>query len=96
MSVFRYSVTRPIGVPSWGHWLFWIVATTFVVVITLLNIISVGYEYIQVQSPVYNTTQRLWYEKLPFAGWSPPTFLCTPAELVLDEGISLESKLSYC
>jgi hypothetical protein len=88
MSFFGYPVTRPIRLG--GRWclvLFWLIVTFYVVFITLLNVISVGYEPILVTLPTGSTSAgSLWYENLAFSSWLPPAISCNPTQLSLYQG----------
>jgi len=88
MGLFEYPVTLPIPLGRWGRVLFWIVAILYVVLITILNVVSVGYEYVQVISPNYNATKKLWYEALPFGSSAPASLICNPTQISWDEGKS--------
>ena len=86
MSLFEYALTRPIQLGRWVV-LFWIVAVLYLFIITILNIISVGYDYVQVPSNTYNATQKMWYERLPFAeSIVPASLICNPAQLSWNQG----------
>jgi len=85
--MFEYSLTRPIQLGRWGIVIFWLVALVYVAVITLLNIISVGYENVEILSSAFNATQTLWYQHLPFGNHAPPSLTCNPSQLSWDEGM---------
>jgi hypothetical protein len=50
MGLFEYSVTRPLKLGKWGILAFWMIAVFFVVCITLLNVIAVGYDLVIVST----------------------------------------------
>jgi hypothetical protein len=85
MTFFAYTVTKPL---TWfgqrSRWIFWIIAICYAVLITMLNVIVVGYERTQVQLP--NTTPSQWYEYLPIAKWLPQSRICSPVELISTSG----------
>jgi hypothetical protein len=86
MSPFEYPITQPIRLGRWGVWLFWITATAYLVVITLLNVIAVGYESVLISLTGQTSTGKLWYQHLAFASWFPAATSCNPAELAFNEG----------
>jgi len=91
MSLFEYSVTRPIRLGRWGVVLFGLVALIYIAVITILNVISVGYENVEILSSSYNATQTLWYQHLPYGNRAPPSVTCNPTQLSWNQGILIHS-----
>jgi len=92
MSLFEYPVTRPIRFGRWSQVLFWLIAVLYITLITIINVISVGYEYVQVISSTYNTTEPLWYEHLPLAGsFLASSLICTPAQISWNEGTNFRN-----
>jgi len=66
MSLFEYPTTEPIGLSKHGVRCFYVFATLYVIFVTLLNIISVGYDSNLFYSSTGPTSGGLlWYEKLP-------------------------------
>jgi hypothetical protein len=82
---FEYSISRPIRTP-WFAPVIFSVGLIYVIVITLVNVIAVGYDTINYNSIVYNETHSLWYDKLvPFRGPSYNHRSCEPALLKLND-----------
>jgi hypothetical protein len=71
----------------WGIVGFFFVAVIYVAVITLINVISVGYENVEVLSSSYNATQALWYQHLPFGSQGPPSLACNPTQFSWNQGM---------
>jgi hypothetical protein len=87
MSLFEYPVSRPIQLGLCGKITFWIIAVLYVTFITTINVISLGYEYNPVLSRTYYSTEKLWYEHLPFAdSLVSLTLLCNPVQLSPNQG----------
>jgi hypothetical protein len=88
MSFLEYPLTRPLTwLGRWGSWAFWIIGFLFVFLITLLNVITVGYEPVQVVVPSNDVPPKLWYEALPGIGnWLPASLTCSPTELTYNQG----------
>jgi hypothetical protein len=82
---FEYSISRPITAP-WFAPLIFSVGLIYVIVITFVNVIAVGYDTINYNSLVYNETHSLWYDKLvPFRGPSYNHRSCESALLKLND-----------
>jgi len=95
MSLFEYPVTRPIRFGRWGQTLLWLITILYIILITLINVVSVGYDYVQVISSTYNATQKLWYERLPLAkSFVASSLICTPAQISWNEGTISETQIS--
>jgi hypothetical protein len=88
MHVFEYPVTRPILLSRCALATTIILCITFVGIVTLVNIIAVGYELvpIAVTSVNYNSTQPFWYEHIIPTKWIPQRRTCQPAIIHLNEG----------
>ena len=81
----EYPVTRPFSSRYFTPSIF-VVGIIWLVVITIVNIIVVGYETVPFTSMVYNSTAKLWYERFnPF--WIPPGRSCDPALIPLGTGL---------
>jgi len=86
MIQFGYAVTRPIKL---GKWVLVGVVLGFVLylgVITVLNFVAVGYENVQITSTSYDPSLFLWYQHIIPNNWLPPTTVCNPAVLTVNEG----------
>jgi hypothetical protein len=82
---FEYSISRPITRP-WFAPIFFSVGLIYVIVITFINVVAVGYDTINYNSIVYNETHSLWYDKLvPFRGSSYNHRSCETALLKLND-----------
>ena len=82
---FEYSISRPITTP-WFAPVVFSVGLIYVIVITFVNVIAVGYDTINYSSIVYNETHSLWYDKLvPFRGSSYNHRSCESALLKLND-----------
>jgi hypothetical protein len=86
MALFEYPITKPLRLGKWGVCAFWIISTSYVVCITLLNVVAVGYEPVVVALTGTTSTGKLWYEHLPFSSWLPSSTSCNPTQLSLNEG----------
>lgn len=65
---FRYPIQREITL-RWFTPILIFVGLLYVVVITLVNVVAVGYDTIVYTSTDYNDTHNLWYDKLtPWTG----------------------------
>jgi len=92
MSFLEYPLTRPLTwLGRWGSWGFWIIGFLFVFLITLLNVMTVGYEPVQIVVPSNDVPPKLWYEALPGIGnWLPASLTCSPTELTYNQGIFVQ------
>ena len=82
---FEYSISRPITAP-WFAPVIFSLGLIYIIVITLLNVVAVGYDTINYSSIVYNETHSLWYDKLvPFRGPSYNHRSCESALLKLND-----------
>ena len=64
MSLLEYPVTRPIVLRRWVIACIISGAVIWIVLITLVNVVAVGYELVSVSSTDFNNTARNWYEKV--------------------------------
>jgi hypothetical protein len=55
------------------------------VLITLLGLITVGYEYVPFLSASYNSTETIWYDFLPKTTWTPKAIVCQGSVLKTGE-----------
>src|SRR5271170_4742445 len=82
---FEYSISRPITLP-WFAPVVLVVGFIYIIVITFVNVIAVGYNTINYNSLVYNETHSLWYDRLvPFRGSSYNHRSCEPTLLKLND-----------
>ena len=56
-----YNISRPVTTPTFRHVVIGI-TIIFLIVITLVNVVSVGYDTINYSSTEFNLTHRLWYD----------------------------------
>lgn len=85
MFLLNYPITRPIILGCRGLTITSVFAILFITLVTIINIISVGYELVPVISTDYNGTYTLWYEYILPKVWIPPSKLCDRALLTLNE-----------
>jgi hypothetical protein len=71
MRIFEYPVTRPIKLSRWITVCVVVLGILFLAIITLLNIIAVGYDTVQVISDSFNSSDIFWYDHLLPAVWTP-------------------------
>jgi hypothetical protein len=88
MALFEYAITRPIRLGWLGICLFWTCGICYLVIITLLNVIAVGYDTVVVTAAGQPSSGHLWYENVAFASWLPPAMVCNPAQLTQNESTS--------
>jgi hypothetical protein len=80
----EYAITRPFSSRYFTPSIF-VVGILWLTLITIVNIIAVGYETVPFTSLVYNSTGKLWYERFnPF--WIPPGRSCDPSLIPLNTG----------
>lgn len=91
MILFGYAVTRPIRLGKWALIGVVVFALFYLGVITILNLVAVGYENVQITLNSYNSSLFLWYQHIIPAGWVPQTTTCNPAVLAVNQGSSLIS-----
>lgn len=83
-----YAVTRPITL-RYFNVLFIVLGLIYLVFITLINVVAVGYESIPAFSPLYLHTEKLWYENLlPHNAALPHTWNCNASVIKVNEGSS--------
>lgn len=63
-----------------------ILATLWLVLITLVNVVAVAYETVPFTSLSYNSSIRLWYEKFVPTFWLPPSRQCDPSLIPVGGG----------
>ena len=81
-----YPITRPISIRHFTV-LVMIVGTVFWGLITVLALVTVGYEYAPFLSASYNSTGKIWYDFLPETAWTPKAKLCQGSVMKVGEGI---------
>lgn len=85
MALFYFNVTRPISV-TWFTPVMIGLFIAYLLIITLVNIVAVGYESIIYTSFQYNATHRLWYDPLlPHRGTDYSHRQCEPAQVSLND-----------
>lgn len=83
---FDYPITRPVTLRHFNPVIL-VLGVVYVVFITLINIVAVGYETTSILSVAYNRSDSLWYEHfLPKAGGLPETWTCSPSTIKVTEG----------
>ena len=91
MALLEYPVTKPISVSLRTNLALVAFTVLFVGVVTIINIIAVGYEVVPVIAPSYHSTDVLWYEKFLPRNWLPKTLDCNPATINIMESFVLQS-----
>ena len=86
MTLLGYAVTRPIKLGKWAVAGVVLFAVLYLGIITLLNVVAVGYENVQVTLNTYNSSLFLWYQNILPSGWAPPTTVCNPAIVGVNQG----------
>jgi hypothetical protein len=87
MSLLEYHVTRPIILKKWITTSIIVGAILWIIIITLINIVAVGYELVSVSSTNFNNTARNWYEKvLPTDSVIPSSWNCLYSVIKVNEG----------
>ena len=82
---FSYGLTRPVTL-KWFNITALLLGIIYVVFITLLNVVAVGYEYVSVINHDYNDTNVNWYENfLPKNAGVPPTRRCNGSTIKVND-----------
>lgn len=90
MAVFNYSISRPITM-RWFTPTILILGVIYVVIITFINIATVGYDTIAYTSTDFNVTHNLWFDNvIPSRGSSYNHRKCDAASLALNDRILLQ------
>jgi len=90
-SFFQYTVNRDITLRYFTP-TFVISSITWIVFITIVNVIVVGYESVSMLSTDFSSTQGVWYNYLiPKAFGVYPTRSCNATSLKISEGFSVGS-----
>ena len=58
----------------------------WLLIITVVNIVAVAYETVPFTDLKYNSSERLWYEKVVPTFWLPPTRQCEPSLIPVGGG----------
>lgn len=86
-TLLQYSVTRPVSLNLWFNLVITLVSLIYVVLITIINIATVGYQPVSLTSTTFNLSYSLWYERLiPISSWRPQSRICSPSEIIIGEG----------
>ena len=89
MPLLEYRVTRPIILNKWATASIITGGILWVIIITLINTVAVGYELVSVSSTNFNNTARNWYEKVVSANSIvPPSWNCLYSVIKVNEGFS--------
>jgi hypothetical protein len=86
MAWYHYKYTSPVQRQVTVKWLTPILiigGLLYVLVLTLINVVAVGYETIVFTSTDYNETHSLWYDR--FAPWSGNHRQCNAALIKLND-----------
>jgi hypothetical protein len=71
-----------------------LLGVTWVAVVTLVNVVAIGYELVPVMSTDFNASYSLWYETLiPRKSWGPVTRTCNGSIIQLTEGIIITQEM---
>ena len=88
LGLFEYPVTRAIKLPSSVRLLLGLLASGYCVVVTLLAVVAVGYEFPQAQSRSYNSTSGFWFDGLELRTfWTPKSKECQGSSIKVNDGI---------
>jgi len=91
-SWFDYPLTRPVTLRHFNLYIL-VLGSIYAIIITLLNIIVVGYESIATTSSNYNGSYSLWYEHLlPMTPLLPISWNCSATSISVNDGAT---SLSY-
>jgi hypothetical protein len=89
MSLLGYPVIRPIILKKWITASIIVGAILWIIIVTLINIVAVGYELVPVPSPNFNNTARNWYEKVIDTDIIIPlSWICSYSVIKLNEGLT--------
>ena len=84
---FSYPISRPLTIRHINP-IVLVVGITYVIFITLINVVAVGYEYKTVISADFNNPTQLWYENfLAKLGGLPKTWHCNASTVKVTKGI---------
>lgn len=87
---FEYSISRPITA-RWFAPTVICVGFLYIIIITFVNVVAVGYDTINYSSLIYNETHSLWYDRLvPFRGPSYNHRSCESALVKLNDCKSIQ------
>jgi hypothetical protein len=88
MAIFSYAISRPVTMP-WFTQIMLSLGFVYVIIITLINVVSVGYDTVTYSSTDFNGTHGLWYDKfIPNRGPDYSHRSCVSALLTLNDCIS--------
>src|SRR5271163_1618319 len=88
MTFLEYPVTRPIPLTRSAIIGILLGAGIFTGLVTVINVIAVGYELVTTTSSDFNATVVLWYDHFLPSTWRPNNLICQPAVINLNEGCS--------
>ena len=80
-----YPVTRPLRLSRWGAALFYLFAILVIAVVTVINIVAVGYDPVVFTSTEFNATTTFWYDSFIPKVWQPQGRNCAPATIKIAE-----------
>jgi hypothetical protein len=86
-SFLDYPLTRPITLSLWLNLLIIVVGIIWIVIITIVNVIAVGYELVPFTSTSFNSTNVFWYDRLvPTKSLLPQSRNCSGSIIKISEG----------
>ena len=89
MPFLEYPVTRPVVLSRWVTLSILFAWVAWIVVVTLVSVASVGYENQTVSSIDFNSTYRLWYERIRYPdSLIAPSWNCSYSVIKVNEGYS--------
>ena len=97
-SLFEYPVTRPVTVPYFPTVVL-LLGTLWITLVTLINLVAVGYEYVSTVSTSFNSTNPLWYDRFVPSSSRPSFALdsrkCDGSLIKLNEGYARIFRLDW-
>jgi len=91
-SWFNHPISRPVTLRRWFNIPVLVLGVVYIILITLANVIAVGYETVATISSQYQNNMTLWYEH-PLPNFAvnallPETRKCTASTIKVNEGSS--------
>src|SRR3982074_2020319 len=85
-SYFEYQITRPFTLRYFSPIII-VLGVLWIALITVINIATVGYESVTVESISFNSSTPLWYQRFfPEVSWIPKARNCTGSVIKANEG----------
>jgi hypothetical protein len=81
-------VTRPFTLTCFTHGVL-LLGIIWTALITVIIVAGVGYEYVSVDSPSFNSSgPTLWYERFAVIAFLyPKSWTCTPSKIQIGQGL---------